>query len=117
MWMPAADCPATPGITTLPLPVFALPRQMAPSTSEPTYSVLPKDVMPSGWKPAGRSMRDGSGVTLSCLPSWRSALAFAAATFAAFAAFAASFQAASRAVAWVPPCGVWSTCRWPLFVS
>ena len=59
MWRPVATRPAWPGTRICPSPVTALPRQIAPSVSEPANRNGPKDSIPSGWKPGGRSMRAG----------------------------------------------------------
>ena len=57
--------PAIPSTRMSPSPVTALPRQIAPSWRPPANSHGPKDSMPSGWKPGGRSMRVGRAANLS----------------------------------------------------
>src|SRR5512133_195590 len=58
--MPAEIRPGAPSASTAPEPVRRSPRQIAPSTREPTKNDVPRPLsMPSGKNPSGRLMRSG----------------------------------------------------------
>src|SRR5262245_48556323 len=52
-------------MNSAPPPDGSVPRQIAPSTSEPTYRVVPLLVMPSGCQPFGRSISSGKALAVA----------------------------------------------------